>query len=325
AFWVHPTLAFNSLLIAATETGLASFNIEDGAPVATIDAGAPSGLDVGYFGAGATAEGVAVTFDQDAGQFRFYAVDNVDRGFALLPTLMVTPQTIDGFCAGRDGEATALALYAISGASISKYTLSRADAGISAPQSTRIETPVEFADCVVDEADGAVFATTRTGDIYRMRDGAAPALFASTAGVSDIASIALALARGASGDSDAACCGQVSVLDGKTGSVRVFDRRDGAALGAVSISASFDVEAVATASSMTIGSGNFGGAYRDGVLVLTTPSGEGSDLLRLAPWGGVLNALDQPAGAPVNRRSIGDDADDDDDDDTVIDFDALDP
>ena len=103
------------------------------------------------------------------------------------------------------------------------------------------------------------------------------------------------------------CCGQIAVLDGDTGVVSVVDRDDGHALGRIAIAASYDVEAVTSASAMGLGAGNFGGAYRNGVLAIATgDAGDGSraDVLRLAPWSGVLNALQQPVSQTSAARDL---------------------
>ena len=92
------------------------------------------------------------------------------------------------------------------------------------------------------------------------------------------------------------------MLDSATGRVSLFDREDGHALGVVTIGASFDVEAVTEAPIMGVGYGNFGSTNRNGVLALATP---GEDpVVRIAPWSGAINALDQPLGEAAKPREL---------------------
>ena len=58
AFWVHPNVSFNSLLIVAGEAGIASYNIENGDEVSRAAGRNLRGAEVSYFGIGPQARRV---------------------------------------------------------------------------------------------------------------------------------------------------------------------------------------------------------------------------------------------------------------------------
>ena len=320
-FWAHPTLPFNGLMVVAESAAMTAYNIEDGVEVERVDAISPDGVSIGYVGAGANAAGVAAVFDRTLQQFRFYRIDNVSREFLLAPTLMVASDAVVGHCIGRRRDDGGLALYAITPQAIERYDLTVSESGVSATRSLAFAAPAPLIDCAVDEIDGSVFAATESGVIYKLSKSGEIAAFAS-ANISSAKSIALTYSGLEPGAPTNECCGWIALLSGEDGAVHVFDRDDGAAAGVVRLSASFDVEAVSQGAAMGLGSGNFGGAYRNGVLAIATENGD-EFAVRLAPWNGVLNMLDQPVGASVTRRSIG--AEDEPTSEPVIDLDALDP
>ncbi len=308
AFWNHPRLPFQGLLLVAADNKLTAYNIEDGVAVSALDGFETTGLALDYQGVGATARAIGAGFDVSENQFRFFSVADDTRQLQIRPSLMVAPSVVDGFCLGRTEDSDTLSLHVLSGDAIVSHALAVADAGVSVSQSSRRDGPEAFAACAVDSLDGAVFAVGASGDIYRYTNDTAqpPAPFAST-GARQPAAAAVIFNGLVEGGSTDDCCGQIAVLDGDTGVVSVVDRDDGHALGRIAIAASYDVEAVTSASAMGLGAGNFGGAYRNGVLAIATgDTGDGSrtDVLRLAPWSGVLNALQQPVSQTSAARDL---------------------
>jgi hypothetical protein len=160
-----------------------------------------------------------------------------------------------------------------------------------------------FTACVGDRLDGSVFAVNSAGDVYRIdANGKIGATAFAKSGVSNPADIGLALNGLVEGGDTAQCCGQLAVLNGADGSVHLFDRDDGRALGVVKLASSFDVEAVASATAMGLGYGNFGAVYRDGVLALAT-DGE-SPALRMTPLNAVMDRLTLTLGPAANPREL---------------------
>jgi len=300
-FWTHPSLAFSSLMLVATDDGLYSYNIEDGTEIDSVSDISPTNMSVAYNGAGATARGMVALYDNNENQFRFYSIDNIDRSFILTPTLMVAPTGVDGLCLGRKADSADLALHVVSDDKLMSYGLNISDAGVSAEETTSIDTPAGLIDCVVDAVDGAVFALRNDGAVFRFLNGGGETPFA-VSGATGAVEIGLSLSGFVEGGPTDECCGQIAILDGADGRVHLFDRDDGHAMGVAEVTASFDVEAVTAATAMGVGYGNFGSTYRDGILALATKGD--APVIRLAPWNGVINALGQPLGEPTDPRGL---------------------
>ena len=311
AFWRHPTLPYNSLIIAATGTGLSSFTIEDGTPVETVDEPGLSGISVGYDGTGVNAQGLLAAFDTDDGQFRFYRIDNESRRLFLTPSLVIAPDRVTGFCLGRQSASAGLALHALKADTITTFHLSSGVAGVSASSVQTRPAPASFAACAVDDVDGALFAATSGGEIYRLTDGNESAFdlagttapFA-TAPATNTVSLHVTLSGLVVGGATDECCGQVALVDGSDGHIHVFDREDGHAMGIAEIVASFDNDGVSSATVAALAYGNFGATLRDGALGIATTNDEDEPVFRLAPWRSVMSAINGPLGEPANPRDL---------------------
>ena len=97
AFWSHPSVNFESLLLAATDKGLEAFNIETGETAAEANGAATDGLTVFYDGVGAKAEGFAVV--RQNGAYAFYAISN--EAPSLNPVSLENAAPVaDAFCVG---------------------------------------------------------------------------------------------------------------------------------------------------------------------------------------------------------------------------------
>lgn len=287
AFWSHPSVNFESLIIAATDSGTRAYQIESGDLVAETDAPAAA-ISVFYFGSGPSARGFALTKENDA--YRLYEIGNGSPGLTPV-ALQGGAAAGDGFCAGAG------ALYEISANALSvrEIALTAGGASIAQPRA------------VADVAGSACHVDVRTGDVIVIGlDGAIRRVNPSTGESSGIAF--------ASGEPDASALflmtgpeperapgGVVLTLDAASGVVSLYDLLDGRALGAVRIKATFDLDAVATATTVAAGFGNYGGVYRDGALAIVT-AGDGAPV-RLAPWNGVADALKLPLGENVDPRA----------------------
>jgi hypothetical protein len=296
AFWSHPNVNFASLVLATTENGLATFNVELGDPGASVEIAGAKGVDVAYLGRGPAAQGLAIVETADDG-FRFYAIDNASMDLWLRPTLMVAGAG-DGFCAGASADATALALHHLDGKNITTYTLRASDAGVSAVSSVKSALPRESAHCAVDGRTGDVHFLDKNGAIYVLAAaGGQPRKIAET-GIRDGADLAaFPMKSGAEGDQP--CCFRLAVLNAADGVIYLFDGDDGHALGAVRIKSTFDLPAITTANALGAGPGNYGGVFRDGVLAVATETGAP---IRLVAWNGVIDALELELGEVVEPR-----------------------
>ena len=324
AFWAHPTLAFNGMALTLSGGALQAFNIEDGVEVARAElisnsagdkAPAPTmqgRLAVGYEGTGLSAKALAVamTGGGENAALSFFAIDNISRALPplsdqispLLNAAGLQGADLTGLCLGKDGQSQALTLYLLSPETITSLALSIEGDVVAAPGLQSRTVPAGLTHCAVDVIDGAVFAADGRGTIYRFAPGEeAPNAFAKT-GIEQSAGLALSFSGLTFGGPTEECCGQLSVIDGPSGVLHVFDRDDGAKLGAALIGASFDIEATASVTAMAVGSGNFGGTLRNGVMAVATTGTDGAPVIRFAPWSGVLNALQAPFGDAYSPR-----------------------
>ncbi len=114
AFWSHPSVNFQGLVIASTADGLKSFDIESGTLVSAAGDTGETGA-VGVFYAGAKpARGYAIAAAGNGYVVR--AIDNETRAFSPVSVEMGAPAT-EGFCAGKRGDG--VALYEIGDAGLS--------------------------------------------------------------------------------------------------------------------------------------------------------------------------------------------------------------
>lgn len=289
AFWSHPSVNFESLLLAATDTGLEAFNIETGERVASAGAAPASALAVFYSGDGQTAEAYAVALS--GGIYEFYAIANDAPAFTPLPATN-TRAGATAFCAGGG------ALYEAGRGRLAARDIGLSANGVSLSAARDIAPVDKIAACAVDDRAGDIIAISSDGVIRRI-DPETGEVFG------------LAIAEGVKADASGvflmqtaepenAPGGAVVLLDGEAGTARLYDLIDGRALGAVRVKSTFDLDAVASARSIAVGYGNYGGVYRDGALAIVT-TGDGAPI-RLVPWNGVLAAIQLPLGENVDPR-----------------------
>ncbi|HNR76148.1 MAG TPA: hypothetical protein PKM48_03400 [Parvularculaceae bacterium] len=310
AFWSHPSLTFESLLLVATDAGVEALNIETGEQVDAIAQGAVSALSVVYTGSGAGAEAYVVAGRPNG--YEFYSIDNASRSLAPVKVESGAPRA-GAFCAGRAGDD--LALYEISNGDVSERAIDLRDSGLALGDPRKIIS-MRAHSCHVDDRTGDVIIIARDGGIHRL-DPKTGETFGLAFGAADATATALFLMTTA--EPENAPGGAVGLLDGETGVISLFDLADGHALGAVRVKSTFDLEAVASATTMAAGYGNYGGVYRDGALAVVT-TGDGAPI-RLVPWNGVLAAISQPLGETVDPRApqaVDDDA-------PVIEIDLIEP
>ena len=292
AFWSHPSVNFESLLLAATDAGVEAFAIETGEKVGAVEQGPVDALAVIYSGNGAAAEGYVVA-GRPTG-YEFYRVDNLTR--ALSPTSVASAAPRAGaFCAGRSSGA--MTLYEIANDGLSRRVIEPRENGLALGDPEPVATTGGIA-CHVDDRTGAVIAIAADGAIKRI-DPATGEAFGLAFGGANATSSTIFLMTTV--EPDNAAGGAIALLDGASGVISLFDLVDGHAMGAVRVKATFDLGAVAAATTIAAGYGNYGGVYRDGALAIVT--NDGGAPIRLAPWNGVLDAVKQPLGENVDPRA----------------------
>lgn len=290
AFWSHPTVAFESLLIVATAESIAAFRIETGEQIFEAPGGAEA-VEVFYAGEGEGAPGYLIAADR--GAYRLYAIDKDGAGFGPIEIEnAAAPAGV--FCASG---GLSPAIFEAAGGRLSARALTIAAGGADFADARPVAEAPDVIGCHVDPLTDEIVTVSGDGAIRRV-DPATGAVF-GLALPQDLSPSASGAAFGRTETGEAQ--GQVALLDSRAGVVNLFDLKDGRALGAVRIKATFDLEAVQNASRITVGSANYGGVYRDGALAVVT-SGDGAPV-RLVPWNGVMGVLSLPVPAAIDPRA----------------------
>lgn len=292
AFWSHPKIVFNSLVIAGHGDGITLFNIEDGATVSSVEGFRVTDLEVGYIGKGAAAIGyLAVATDDENDPVRFYQISNADRSLQLLSTIFVAAADENAkICLGSNKtDGLALGRSRPQGTTILPLTFSTA--GVSS--SDGFSSTSKTLDCAFDE-NGAIYAVDTDGNIVTLKQGGVSTLIGNA--VPNPTTIAVSTKENEAGNNQS----RLIVLD-DAGRAHLFDANDGHAVGAIGMRDTFDITALESVTSLAVGQGNYGGIYRDGALAFVDGDATGAPI-KLAPWGGVIRELDLSLGTTVNPR-----------------------
>ncbi len=289
AFWSHPSVNFQSLLIAATDNSVKAFSIESGEEAASA-AGGASKVEVFYLGAGPTAQGYAIARAGDA-----YAVYSIANEAPAL-----SPLTVAGGAPGADAFCiSGGALYEAGDDRLAAREFAIMTGGAVISEARKIADAPGVVACHVDDRTGDVIVIARDGAIRRVDPDTGESF--GLAFVDGASTAASAMFLMTTPEPENALGGAVAVLDGESGVISLYDLTDGHALGAVRIKSTFDLDAVAAAKTFAAGYGNYGGVYRNGALAVVT-AGDGAPI-RLAPWNGVLDALKLTPGENVDPRT----------------------
>lgn len=321
AFWSHPTLAFNSLIIAGGDDGVVAFGAENRAPLdGFIADNAPvTALDVAYRGEGADASALLSTADAK-GRMRLFDIDNVTGAATERYTWSMTADMVTGLCTAIPaaihdgatdedpaGNGATFYTYVVFDGLLTRQTLViRPDRIRPTGARTYPATPSPLVDCVVDPASQSVFGLAENGDIYRLVDERSLSLIGSAN--TDGAPVSFGLIL--KGD------GAVLTTMGANGDVALNDA-DGHAMGRFRAKASFDIDGFDRVNALGAGFGNYGGVYSDGAIAIAgdnnAPRDNNDDgdnggekaqpAIRIVPWNSVMTALRQPVGTPVDPRT----------------------
>ena len=289
AFWSHPSVNFQSLVIAATDQGLRAYNIETGDLIASANAPADD-IKITYIGTGPKAEAYAVTRNGDA--YEVYSIAN--------DATTLSPLASTGAKAGAGAFCVSGGvLYEAGADKLVARDISILTGGVVISDAREIASLPGAAACHVDDRTGDVVTISSDGAIKRIDPKTGESFgLAFVAGPRPGPSALFPMMTPEPGNANG---GAIAVLDEASGVISLFDLIDGHALGAVRIKATFDLDAVASATTIAAGYGNYGSVYRDGVLAVVT-AGDGAPI-RLAPWNGVLAALNLTLGENVDPRS----------------------
>ncbi|NOX95260.1 MAG: hypothetical protein GXP04_09260 [Alphaproteobacteria bacterium] len=308
AFWSHPNVAFNSLVIVASQDGIASYNIEDGSEVSRIPAVNAQGAAVSYLGLGAQARGLLAFLDIDASVFKINAIDNASRSFQAVDGEIPFRGALRGFCFGRAAGGQNPVLYALQKGEMTHYAIEVEGDALTASAGIAQSVPEDAQSCTVDGIDGSVLITRSNGEIHRMTDDGPGELVVST-DITEIGDVAILLIENTEPDPQSVS-GLIVALNRETGGLHVFNREDGQAIGVMTVMAEdADSEygefiAVNAGDVMGAASANLGGLYRNGVLALGVGNAEAEQpaVIHLIPMNALKNTLDLPESEPVNPR-----------------------
>lgn len=314
AFWEHPTLSFNSVMIVANGQGVVSYNMEDGNEVARLNGYNAAGAAVGYLGLGNSAAGFVAFLDVDDSAFRFFGIDNASRNFLPLTGGPDIRGAVRGFCLGRAETASAPTLFVLQKSKIQIFNLEATADGVSVAGSSALETPDNLVSCAVD-VDGVLLLAANDGAIYRLvGDDTFAAPFAR-AGAGDPGDLALLAAKQQTSEQTeeaTSISGQIILLDKADGALHVFDRTDGASLGKLNFVGTDVLAGVTSADVAGISGVNLGAIYRDGIIAFGVEIGgvetggvqteETGPMVRMAPANSLFNALELPIRTSVSPR-----------------------
>ncbi len=306
AFWSHPDVAFESLVLTVNDAVVEAFAVETGRLVFSVPGGADT-IEVFYAGEKSPGFFIAAS----GGAYRLFAIAGDGRS-AASQGLFEAASEMALFCVKGGVEPV---LYEIAGGTISSRALTiAANAAELASPETLVESGNAVA-CHVDPFRDDVIVISSDGAIRRINPASGAVFGIALPAELSAGASSLAVGRTEAGEPSV----QVALLDERTGSISLFDASDGHALGRIRVKATFDLEAVTSASRIDIGSANFGGVYRDGALAVVT-SGAGAPV-RLVPWNGVMSALSLRVPAALNPRSPKIEPEDDD----VISIEVIEP
>lgn len=300
AFWTHPNVAFNSLMIIASPDGVASFNIEDGNEVSRIPGVNADGAAIGYIGVGPQARGLLAYFDADAGAMKIHEIDNAVRSFKPVTGDIPIRGAVRGFCFGRAADAEGPTLVVLQKGELTRYAFRLENATLTAKASVSETAPDDIVSCAIDGEDGAIFIARENGAVHRIGADGQGALFANAA-AEQPGDLAVLLSE-VTTDETSSVNGQVILLDKSNGAMHAFNRGDGAPLGAVTIGEAFEIDAVNSADVMGVAGANLGALYRNGAIALGLTSDDGAGAIRLIPVNGLSNALEIVEGTPLSPR-----------------------
>jgi len=305
AFWSHPGINFNSLVIAGHEDGITAFNIEDGAEVTNVTGFKVLDIAVSYIGLGPTAIGyLAVVTDDSENPMRFYEINNEDRSFKLLSTIFVaqTDETT-ALCLGSLSDQDNLVAVQSFAKGTTFFPLRFSTAGVSTQGG--FSSTLGTVDCAVNSLNQIAYSITPNGDLIKFsatQNGTQTSELLIGMAVKDPKAMDISIRTNEEGLTNT-----ILIVLNSTGFAQLFEITgdDSYAIGSIGMRDTFDVIALETATSLAIGFGNYGGIYREGILAFVDGNDSenaGGAPIKLAPWTGVVKELNLPVGGHVSPR-----------------------
>lgn len=311
AFWSHPTLPFESLIIAATGTGLYSHTLEGQSPATIIDGFTAYGLSIAYRASADDSgymEGILATYDQDNQAFRFFRIQNDNQEFVedivSLPwrtgTNSETNPAPTAFCLINTGDnGLSLVIYTEQGRAT--YTLPTNTPTLSRDQLQTSAMDTTITQCVGDHETGEIFSLDQSGALYKNNLDQSPKIL-RPAGTASIDGKARDIALGHFLVNEERTR-SVYMLNAENGVVTIVNAANGETQGAINLGEFSDLSGVAGATRLAVGSDNFGGIYRAGAVALASLDAEKA-AVRLTSLLAVARALGISIEGPSGIRAM---------------------
>lgn len=315
AVWDHPTLPYNGLIIAATSEGIYAHAVEgDEAAIIQPNIHARGGalfyLPPGYNNsdaqsgseksAGASLNGIFTTLDTEVNALRFFRIDNIDRKFVEDMFSVPVSSLTSNFCISTPLPPSANpATYILTLPDLKITTIVfTQNSGANNNETINLSgnlpnnlTPSQITDCAVDQVDNIFYLLTRNGEVYAVKDGSLspePIIRAQT----EMAS-SLQITHNYKKDETSGLQSQQTqmlILDRDNAQIHIHNKADGTRIGVAQLAAFDDRSGVSEADIMAVGSGNYGGLYRFGVIALATI--EEQPAVRLSPMLAIARVFD---------------------------------
>ncbi len=320
AFWNHPNVTFNGLIIAATSNGIYTQTPEgkNALPELTADIGPVNGqgISLTYFpatpiNASATdvdeekfAKGIFTIFDKDNQAFRFFSISNASRKIRENLVSIPYKDNLTDFCLTIDSLNESLRLYILSDVAVKIFSISTTPSNGYSVEELDDETRSEkLISCAVDPLTHEVFTLSSTGKIHK------PFVSADSVQipVSNPADFQIAYETPHIADSLQQPRRRFIVLDRDNALVHMLEGESEGInlLGILELTDFDDIKGVKMAETMAFGSGNFGGLYRFGAIALVAIIQENEEAqfaVRLTPYIAVARALAFTTTGTVNPR-----------------------
>lgn len=293
AFWIHPTLPFESrAVVAAGKDGLLLVTL-DGERADAITGAFTSGAALAYAGTGQDAEALVAAYDEGRTAYRFFGVRPDGAAFTSRGG-EIAADSVAGFCLAPATDG--FVLYDLRLRAAYAHRLTLADGAVTAQAPHKLRAPGPLVSCAAAPDAGEVLFLAADGAVYAAPVGDDPDFGAPLMRADGGKAVSIGVLMQKEG------AGAIALLDGPSGRISLFSR-DGQPLGVVHLASNGDIASVGAASVLGVGSANFGGLYRSGILVAGSATAPYE--VRAAPWVGVANMVNLPLHEPVDARDPG--------------------
>lgn len=302
-FWDHPSLPYEGLVIAATGEGVFAHTLEGTEPVNQIPGINASGAQLAYLQASTdddAAVAVFSTYDATNKAFRFFQIDNVTQDFN--ENLLSIPYKDDytAWCLGSSPPSSTLFLTIIVADTLHHVKISRAQENTyTVDQSEPRKLPASIIDCAFDPVTGQFFGLSDDGYVLALNTEAINKPVINSV-VARPYKLSISNYLLGSDNNAASIETKFLLLDRATSHVQIYDAQTGNLDGVIELEKFNEIEGVDNASTFALGTGNYGGVYRFGVLALANSGTKAA--VRLTSYLAAARAVNTQVDGPFSIR-----------------------